>query len=79
MNDLQNTYCEVFFHGRKPTDRLGKSVFKILGELKTGLTVCEKTYELAAEDDMPHGKISAVTMMSNLELWLSRGYEVQVF
>lgn len=82
MNNWQKVYCDTYFNGKKPRTNQGKHDVELLGMVKSEVSVefadgSKKIFVVTADDcDMPNGKISVRVLVSNLNLWLSRGYKV---
>lgn len=81
MNRWQEVYCNEYHNGKMPRTKQGKSDVELLGKIKSQVRVefPDKTETLiVTEDDcdIPNGKISVSVLISNLNLWLSRGYKI---
>ena len=91
MNNWQKVYCDTYYDGKLPKDKSGKEDMKLLGQIKSKVIVefpdfngvngfkpaHTETYVVTENEcDMPNGKISVSMLISNLNLWISRGYKV---
>ena len=91
MNNWQQVYCETYYNGKTPRSKQGKADFELLGKVKSTITVefpdfnginglipaHSETYIITKDNcDMPNGIISVDVLISNLNLWLSRGYKI---
>lgn len=90
-NKWQKAYCDIYFKGKSPRTKQGKIDMDLLSKVKSIVTVQfpdftgingfvpahTETYTITEKEcDMPNGKISVGVLVSNLSLWLSRGYKV---
>ena len=91
MNKWQKVYCDTYYNGKMPRSKSGKADVELLGKIKSKVIVdfpCHnstngfepartETYIVTENEcDMPNGMISVCVLISNLNLWLSRGYKV---
>lgn len=81
MNKWQKKYCDEYYKGKMPRSKQGKADVELLGTIKDEVTVYfpDRTETLVVtedECDIPNGKISVLVLVSNLNLWLSRGLKV---
>lgn len=94
MNQWQKVYCEEYYKGKMPRSKQGKNDLELLGQMKSNVTIefpdfhgangfkpaHTETYTITEYDcNMPNGIISVSVLISNLNLWLSRGYKVSTF
>ena len=94
MNKWQKIYCETYYGGKMPKTKHGKWAMNILSQIGNGITVHfpdfngihgfkpahVETYIVTENElDLPNGKISVTNLVSNLELWISRGYKIETF
>lgn len=94
MNKWQQKYVDEYYGGKKPRDKTGKLEFDLLSQVKEKVTVHfpdfkgvggkfepahTETYTVTEDkNDMPNGLISACLLASNLALWASRGYKIEL-
>ena len=91
MNRWQKVYCDTYHNGKTPRTKQGKADVELLGKIKSQVTVefpdfngangfkpaHTETYTVTENEcNMPNGKISVSVLISNLNLWLSRGYKI---
>lgn len=91
MNNWQKVYCDTYHNGKTPRSKTGKQDMELLGKIKSQVIVefpdftgangfvpaHTDTYIVTEDDcDIPNGKISVSVLVSNVKLWLSRGYKV---
>ena len=91
MNRWQQVYCDTYYNGKMPRIKQGKQDFELLGKIKekvivefpdfngvNGFIPAHTDTYLVTEDEcnIPKGKISVTVLVSNLNLWLSRGYKI---
>lgn len=88
MNRWQQKYCDEYNNGKLPRSKQGKADVELLGKIKNTVTVefpevpgvktaRTETYIVTEDDcDIPNGKISVSVLISNLNLWLSRGHKI---
>lgn len=88
MNRWQQVYCDTYYDGKMPRSKNGKADIELLGKIKNSVTVefpevpgvkpaRTETYVITENDcDIPHGKISVTVLISNLNLWLSKGQKI---
>lgn len=81
MNRWQQTYCDEYFNGKIPKTKQSKFNVELLGKVKSTITVelpsKTQTFIVTENDcDIPNNKISVRVLVSNLNLWLSRGYKI---
>ena len=81
MNKWQQKYCDEYYNGKMPRSKQGKADMELLGKIKETVTVelpSETVTLVVTEDDcdIPNGKISVSVLVSNLNLWLFRGYKI---
>jgi len=81
MNRWQTKYCDKYYNGKMPRSKQGKADIELLGQIKDTITVelpSETVTLVVTEDDcdIPNGKISVAVLISNLNLWLSRGHKI---
>ena len=91
MNNWQRVYCDTYYNGKMPRTAQGKADVALLGKIKSEVVVAfpdfegvngfrpahTETYTVTEKEcDIPNGKISVSVLISNLNLWLSRGYKV---
>ena len=82
MNNWQKIYCETYYDGKLPRTKYGKWAMDILSQMGEKVIVHfpsgTKTYIITENElDLPNGKISVANLVSNLELWISRGYKIE--
>ena len=91
MNKWQQKYCDEYYKGKMPRNKQGKADVELLGKIKDTVTVefpdfngangyipaHTDTYVVTEDDcNIPQGRISVVVLISNLNLWMSRGYKI---
>lgn len=91
MNRWQKVYCDMYYDGKAPRDAQGKRDVKMLGAIKSKVKVDfpdfkgvngiipahTEVFEVTEnESNMPKGKISVEVLVSNINLWQSRGYKI---
>ena len=87
MNRWQKVYCDTYYKGKLPRSKQGKEDMRLLEQIKDTVTVefpdfgsttaHTETYVVTEDEcDIPNGKISVTVLISNLNLWLFRGYKV---
>ena len=81
MNKWQKKYCDEYYNGKMPRSKQGKADMELLGQIKETVTVefanRTETFTVTEDDcDIPNGKISVPVLVSNLNLWLSRGQKI---
>ena len=81
MNRWQEVYCNEYHNGKMPRTKQGKADVELLGKVKSQVRVefPDRTETLIVTEndcDIPNGKISVSVLISNLNLWLSRGYKI---
>lgn len=92
MNKWQKIYCDEYYNGKIPRNKIGKEEFELLGNVKekvivhfpafTGATgfIPERTETLIVtekECNVPKGIISVSVLASNLRLWISRNQKIE--
>ena len=87
MNKWQQVYCDTYYKGKMPRSKQGKADVELLGKIKSQVRVefpefnnepaRTETYIVTENEcDIPNKKISVSVLVSNLNLWLSRGYKI---
>lgn len=91
MNKWQQKYCDEYYNGKMPRSKHGKADMELLGKIKDTVTVefpdfngangfipaHTDTYVVTEDDcNIPQGRISVTVLISNLNLWISRGYKI---
>lgn len=91
MNRWQLTYCKEYYKGKEPKSKRGQEDLALLGQVQdivivefpgrnnAGNLTPPRTEILIVTDydcNIPGGVISVSVLVSNLNLWLSRGYKV---
>ncbi len=91
MNRFQQKYCNTYYEGKEPKDKIGKLEFELLGNMKgnriqvhhpafsfPGFETSPERIEALVVDekcDIPNGKISVETLASSLRFWLVESTE----
>lgn len=91
LNKWQKVYCDTYYKGNFPQTKEGIYDMELLSGIKNKVAVEYPDFDgingfvpahteiLAVtenECDIPNGKISVAVLVSNLKLWMSRGYKI---